>query len=122
MPTGAEAGVGGVVTKGVGVTTTTIWVGVEVGGDGVSVAVGGRGVFVASSVGKDVSEGLGVAEGVSVGCNTGVNVAVGPTTTIVWVGTSSVGIGLDGGCTAKRTAATTVRATTIKVPRAITRR
>ena len=109
-------------------TTTIIGVWVEAGGSGtgvsvgMSVGVGGSGVLVGSSVGREVGDGVGVVEGVAVSWGgSGVGVKEGNTATRVTVDTG-VMVALVGFRTAKRMAAITVRATTIRVPIAITRR
>ena len=118
---------GGVSGKDVGVTTTIIGVGVKAGGGtgvsvGMSVGGGGSGVLVGSSGGREVGDGVGVVEGVAVSWGgSGLGVREGNTATRVSVDTG-VTVALVGFRTAKRMAAMTVRATTMRVPIAITRR
>jgi hypothetical protein len=110
------------------VTTTIIGVGVKAGGGGtgvsvgMSVGVGGSGVLVGSAVGREVGDGVGIVEGVAVSWGgSGLAVGEGTTATRVAVDTG-VMVVFVGFRTAKRMAAMTVRATTMRVPIAITRR
>lgn len=104
MGVGVKAGVGG-------------------GGSGVFVAGGGGGsVLVGDWVGTGEGDGLGVAEGVFVGSERGVGVSEGAIAAAVGVEIGVPGVEVSGLRTAKRIAATTVSATTIKVPTAMSRR
>lgn len=104
MGVGVKAGVGG-------------------GGSGVFVAVGrGDGVWVGAWVGAGEGDGLGVAEGVLVGSGGEVGVSEGITAAVVAVEIGVPVAELSGLRTAKRIAATTVSATTINVPTAMSRR